>query len=83
MPLEKVKKFLNNVEEKDIHFKEHFHDKTKERPISEELVRACFKKTDLLLKVEEQPPRKEGEEKYKLWIKLSNKHNLMIISTLI
>ena len=77
--LEKVKKFLDALEEKDIHFKEHFYDKVKERPISEALVREYLHKTDLLLKVEEQPSRREGEEKYKLWIKLSNKYSLVVI----
>lgn len=82
MSLEKVKKFLNNLEEGNIHFKEHFYDKVRERPISEALVREYLKKTDRLLKVEEQPSRKEGEEKYKLWIKLSNKYSLVVIAAI-
>lgn len=76
---DKVKKFLDALEEKDIHFKEHFYDKIKERPISEELVKEYLKKTERLLKVEEQPSRREGEEKYKLWIRLSNKYSLVLI----
>ena len=82
MSLEKVKKFLDALEEKDIHFKEHFHDKIKERPISEELVKEYLKKTERLFKVEEQPSRREGEEKYKLWIRLSNKYTLVVIAAI-
>ena len=63
MPLEKVKKFLEDIEENEIHFKEHFYDKTRERPISKELVKEYLKKTDWLLKVEEQSSGREGEKK--------------------
>ena len=79
---EKVKKFLEELEEGNIHFKRHFYDKIKERPISEGLVRTSLKKTDKLLKVESQPSRRVGEEKYKLWIKLSGKYNLVAIATI-
>ena len=41
-----------------------------------------LKKTDRLLKVEDQPSRRKGEEKYKLWIKLSNKYSLVIIAAI-
>ena len=79
---EKVKKFLEKVKDENIHFKKHFYDKVKERPISEGLVKSSLKKTDKLLKVEEQPSRREGEEKYKLWFKLSNKYSLVVIVTI-
>ncbi|MDP2750708.1 MAG: hypothetical protein Q8O89_07810 [Nanoarchaeota archaeon] len=74
---EKVRKFLDEVE--DIRFKKHFYDRIKERPISEELVKEYLKKTDHLLKVEQQKTNIENEEKYKLWIKLSSKYNLVVI----
>ena len=76
---EKVKKALEELKDENIHFKKHFYDKTKERPISEGMVKEYLKKTDRLLKVEEQPSRAQGEEKYKLWIKLSNKYSLVVI----
>lgn len=79
---EKVKKFLEELKDENVHFKKHFYDKTKERPISEGLVRSSLKKTDKLLKVEEQPSRREGEEKYKLWLKLSNKYSVVIIAAI-
>jgi len=76
---EKVKKFLEDINQENVIFKKHFYDKIKERPISEELVREYLKKTDRLLKVEEQPSKIEGEEKYKLWIKLSNNYSLVVV----
>lgn len=79
---EKVKKFLEGVKDENIHFKKHFYDKTKERPISEGLARSSLKKTDKLLKVEEHPSRREGEEKYKLWFKLSNKYSLVVVAAI-
>ena len=79
---EKVKKFLEEVKDENIHFKKHFYDKIKERPISESLVKSSLKKTDKLLKVEEQPSRREGEEKYKLWFKLSNKYSLVVVAAI-
>ena len=77
-----VKKFLEEIKTENIHFKKHFYDKTKERPITEGMVKEYLKKTDRLLKVEEQPSRVQEEEKYKLWIKLSNKYSLVVIVTI-
>ena len=79
---EKVKKFLEEIKDENINFKKHFYDKTKERPVSEGLVKSSLKKTDKLLKVEEQPSRREGEEKYKIWLKLSNKYSLVVIAAI-
>ena len=76
---EKIKNFLDSLTDENIKFKLHFFDKIKERPISKELVVNCLKKTERLLKVEEQKSTIEGQEKYKLWIKLSNKYNLVVI----
>ena len=77
---EKVRKFLENVKQEDIKFRKHFYDKIKERPVTEAMVREYLKRTDRLLKVEGQPSRREGEEKYKLWIKLSNKYSLVVVA---
>ena len=79
---DKVKKFLEELKDENIHFKKHFYDKTKERLISEGMVRENLRKTDRLLKVEDQPSRVQGEEKYKLWIKLSNKYSLVAIAAI-
>ena len=83
MPVfDKVKKFLDELKYGNIYFKKHFYDKVRERPISESLVREYLKRTDRLLKVEGQPSRVQGEEKYKLWIKLSNRYSLVAIAAI-
>ena len=46
------------------------------------MARSSLKKTYKLLKVEEQPSRREGEEKYKLWFKLSNKYSLVVVASI-
>lgn len=76
---DKVKKFLDEVEESNIFFKLHFYERTLDRPVTEDLVRRSIKNTDNLLKVEEQAARKLGEKKYKLWIKLSSRYCLVLI----
>ncbi|MFC1690936.1 DUF4258 domain-containing protein [Nanoarchaeota archaeon] len=76
---EKVKNCLEELKDENIKFKKHFYYRTEDRPISEVLVREYLKKTDKLLKVEEQQSRREEEKKYKLWIKLSNKYSLVVV----
>ena len=76
---EKVKEFLDEIDEDRIFFKLHFYERTLDRPVTEDLVRRSIKNTDKLLKVEEQPARKPAEKKYKLWIKLSNRYCLILI----
>lgn len=78
----KIKSFLGKLREEDIKFKNHFYESITERPISEELVRQYLTKTERLLKVEEQPSRRLGECKYKLWIKLSNKYSLVVVAVI-
>ncbi|MBN2052501.1 DUF4258 domain-containing protein [Candidatus Woesearchaeota archaeon] len=77
--LEKIKKFLEEIKDEDVIFKLHFYERTADRPISEELVRRSIKNTTNLLKAEEQPARRFEENKYKLWIKLSNKYCLVLV----
>jgi len=79
---ERVKKLLDEIDESKIFFKQHFYERTLDRPISEELVRKSIKKADSLLKIEEQPTRKPTEKKYKLWIRLSNRYSLVLIVTI-
>ncbi len=81
-PFETVKKFLTDVNIDQIKFKKHFYDRILERPISESMIKKQLKKTDNLLKAEEQPARNEDEKKYKLWIKLSNRYSLVIIAVI-
>jgi len=79
---EKVKKFLDEAEEGCIFFKPHFYERSLDRPITEDLVKRSIKNTANLLRVEEQAARKPTEKKYKLWIKLSNRYNLVLVVTI-
>jgi hypothetical protein len=76
---EKVKKFLEELADDCIFFKQHFYERTIDRPINESLVRRSIKNTANLLAVEEQPARSLAERKYKLRIKLSNRYCLVLI----
>jgi hypothetical protein len=76
---DKVKKFLEEVRDENIIFKEHFYERSLDRPITADLVRRTIKYTSKLLKVEEQAAKKPNEKKYKLWLKLSNRYNLVLI----
>ena len=75
----RVKKFLDEVDDNNIIFKEHFYERSLERPISEDLIRKKIKNTSKLLTVEKQPARRDGEKKYKIEIELSNKYSLILI----
>lgn len=80
--LEKIRIFLKTLKEENVKFRKHFHDKIRERPISEGLIRKYLKKTERLLNAEEQPSKRAGEQKYKIWIKLSNRYRLAIIASI-
>jgi len=70
------------LKDENIKFKHHFYERVAERPISEELVRNYLKKTEHLLNVEQQQSKNDGEKKYKLWIKMSNKYSLVVIAAI-
>lgn len=80
--LEKIRKFLEEIKDENIKFKAHFYDSinVQERPINEGLVRKYLKKPANLINVEEQHSKLQGEEKYKLWLKMSNKYSLVVIA---
>jgi hypothetical protein len=78
----KIKSFLEELKQEDIRFKDHFYESIIERPVSEGLVREYITKTARLFKIEEQPSRKDGESKCKLWIKLSNKYSLVVVAVI-
>lgn len=77
--IKRIKEIVENSRE--IYFKEHFYEKAQERPISEKLVKESLKKIERILYVEEQKAQRQNEEKYKVWIKLSNRYNLVVIVT--
>jgi len=79
---ENVKKFLETINEENIKFKQHFYERTLDRPISDALIKKYLKKTENILKVEEQPSKRKDEHKYKIWIKLSNKYSLVVVAAI-
>jgi len=79
---DRVKKFLEEIEQEHVFFKAHFYERSLDRPISEELVRRNIKNTSSLLNVEDLPARKSTEEKYKIWIKLSSRYSLVLVVTI-
>jgi len=80
--LNKIRLFLENLKDENIIFKRHFHDRTMERPISESLIKEHLKKSSSLFDAEEQPAKREGEEKYRLWFRLSNRYSLAVVVTI-
>jgi hypothetical protein len=75
-----IKRFLDNVDEKDVHFKPLFHASVAGRPLSEELVRAFIRKTDKLEFFLAQKARRFGEDKYKLWFKMRRRYELVVVA---
>lgn len=75
-------KFLQELDEKNIKFKQHFFIRSVERPISELLILDLIKRIEKLIFVEEQVARKKKERKFKLTYKLSNKYYLILIITI-
>lgn len=76
---EKVKKFLEELKEENIKFKTHFYESTIDRPVTEEFVRKHLKKTRRLFRIERQQSKRDDEEKYKIWIRLSNRYALVVV----
>ncbi len=79
LSFERVRKFLAEVEREHIIFKQHFDERVQKRPINRGMAVSLLKQTDKLLKVEDEPAKMEGEEKYKIWLKLSNRYSLVLI----
>ena len=69
-----VLRFLDELKTENIVFKRHFEERIKQRPINKGMTIKLLKQKDRLLKVEEQ-----SKGKYKVWLKLSNKYNLVLI----
>ncbi len=80
MYLDRIKRLLSSLDGSRIVFKAHFYLRAMERPISEGLIKKYIKKTDKLLKVERLFSTIGEEEKFKLWFKLSNKYDLVIVA---
>lgn len=69
-----VKKFLESLDQDEIVFDSHFHRRTRERPISERMVRSFLFRVDKLEKIEEG-----NRGRFKLWFRMSGKYSLVLI----
>ena len=77
--VEKMKKFLGELEKENIIFKPHFYHKIKDRPyLDEQLIIESLKNVDSLLGFQKQIS--EDNEKYRIGIKLSGNYDLVIIA---
>ncbi len=74
-----AKYLLEKTPKKNIRFKKHFYERTRTRPINEELVLKTLNNTNALLHAERQETENESEKKYKLWLKLSNRYSLVVV----
>tara|TARA_Y100000310_G_scaffold76463_1_gene72948 strand:- start:1107 stop:1412 length:306 start_codon:yes stop_codon:yes gene_type:complete len=74
MNLKEVRKFLEELNQKNIAFDPHFYKRVGERPISESMVRKFLSGLTRLEKIE------QGRgERFKLWFKMSRKYSLVLI----
>ncbi len=79
MELREVRGFIENLSQEDIIFDPHFYKRSRERPINESIVRSFLSKIDKLEKIEQG----KGEDRFKLWFKMSKKYSLIIIIEII
>lgn len=75
MDLNEVKKFLSKINQDNIKFDSHFYKRTAERQINEGMVRDYLSKTEKLEKIEIG----RGNNRFKLWFKMSRKYSLAVI----
>lgn len=75
MELSEIKKFLENLNQDDVSFDPHFYKRSRERPITEGMVRSFLSQANKLQKVEQ---RKE-KDRFKLWFRMSGKYSLIVI----
>lgn len=76
MNLDEVKELLKSIKQDDIELDPHFYKRIRERPINEGLVRSLIVKFNKLERIEYG---KEGSNRFKLWIKMSNRYDLVVI----
>jgi hypothetical protein len=75
MELKEIKDFLKSIGSQDISFDSHFYKRSKERPINEGMVRSFLSQLDKLEKIE----LGKGENRFKLWFKMSSKYSLVVV----
>lgn len=75
MEIKEVKEILNFLVTDNISFDNHFYKRSKERPINEGMIRSFLFKPEKIEKIE----RGRGENRFKIWFKMSSKYSLVII----
>jgi hypothetical protein len=73
--LKEVKEFLGKVKQDNIIFDSHFYKRSQERPINESMIRSFLTQINKLEKIEQG----KGEDRFKLWFKMSGKYSLVLI----
>ena len=80
---EKVKRILDNIDEKNIEFTLHFYENLfSDRPQIENLIKNNLHRTDKLLNVKRQDANNPNEEKFRLEIRLSSRYSLIVVIVL-
>lgn len=75
MELGEVKDFLDKMAQENIKFDPHFYKRSRERAVNESMVRSFFHQLTKLELVE----RGKGEDRFKLWFKMSRKYSLVLV----
>ena len=75
MEIKEVKYFLENLNQNNVSFDPHFYKRTGERPINEGMVRSFLSQLNKLENIE----KGKGENKFKLWFKMSSRYSLNVI----
>jgi hypothetical protein len=75
MELKEVKGFLEKLNQDDIFFDSHFYKRSEERSINESMIRSFLSQTNKLEKIEQG----KGEDRFKLWFRMSRKYSLVLI----
>ena len=75
MELKEVKSFLEKFNQDNVTFDPHFYKRSGERPINESMIRSFLFQVDKLEKIEQG----KGENRFKLWFKMSRRYSLVLI----
>jgi hypothetical protein len=75
MELSEVRGFLESLNQENIILDSHFYKRSEDRPIDEGMIRSFLSQIDKLEKIE----KGKGDDRFKLWFKMSRKYSLIII----
>ena len=75
MNIDEVKKLLESIKQDDIKFDPHFYKRSRERPVNEGMIRSFLSQLNKLERLE----KGKGDNRFKLWFKMSSKYSLVLI----